>query len=124
MQMSITTVDLTPEVIYVPYLSADEESREQLEDSGRTVSGTLRSDTYNGAKRRFTTTHKMLDPSEWRPLLNYMDSIAWKAISVYFEHLGGSITAKLTIRSTRSRGKRLTTFSADLRDLQIDVVEV
>src|SRR5574343_101450 len=121
MQMSITTIDSPEEVISIPYLVGDEESRELLEDFARTVNGTGRSDTFSVSKRVFSTTHKMLDPTEWRKIFNYMDSTMWKPCNLYFEHLGGSITAKIQIRSTRQRGKRLTSFSTDLRDLTIDV---
>lgn len=123
MQMYIITKDTVPENIEVPYLVSDEESRELLEDFARTVTGSGRKDTYNGAKRKFTTQHKLLDPTQWRKIFNYMDSILWDKTSVYFDHLGGSINCYIQIRSTRQRGKRLTTFSTDLRDLSIDIVE-
>ena len=123
MQMYIITKDAIPENIEVPYLVSDEESRDLLEDFARTVTGTGRKDTYSGAKRKFTTTHTHLDPSQWRKIFNYMDSIMWGKISLYMEHLGGSINAYIQIRAPRQRGKRLTSFSTDLRELNIDIVE-
>lgn len=124
MQMYIITKDAVPENIEIPYLVSDEESRELLEDFARTVTGTARKDTYNGAKRKFTTIHTRLDPTQWRKIFNYMDSTLWGAVSVYFEHLKGSMLCYIQIRAPRQRGKRLTAFSNDLRELNIDIVEV
>ena len=123
MQIKIITIDSPAQEIEIPYLIGMADSRELLDDTVRTVDGTLRSDTYNGAKRKITSTHKMVDQVTWRKIFNYLDSVQWQPTDVYFTHLGGTIACKINIQGTRTRGKR-TSFSTDLRDLQIDFTEV